>query len=243
MELLNAASIPLEKIHLIEASAGTGKTYNITRIYLRLLLEKQLDVEQILVMTFTKDATEEIKGRIDGFLRESIEQWDTWIESDDKYKVLLAQRIDANSAKLLLQKALVNLDQASIYTIHGFCKRVLTEHAFASGLLFDANMESDDRDVAIQAVEDRYRLFAKQDKQGFVALSEFWPTPDKFLAQFANAIYSDKALSVVDKQAFVDAISHKANGVLQAIDSELDLITRELIDKKSGKDKENELKS
>ena len=64
---LDAASISLSGKHLIEASAGTGKTYNITRIYLRLLLERELTVEQILLMTFTKDATQELCGRIGVF--------------------------------------------------------------------------------------------------------------------------------------------------------------------------------
>jgi len=57
MKNLNASSIALQGKHLIEASAGTGKTHNITRIFLRLLLERALPIEQILVMTFTKDAT------------------------------------------------------------------------------------------------------------------------------------------------------------------------------------------
>jgi len=69
---LIAHTIPLQGKHLIEASAGTGKTFNITRIYLRLLLEKNLTVDQILVMTFTKDATEELRGRIDSFIRQAL---------------------------------------------------------------------------------------------------------------------------------------------------------------------------
>ncbi len=55
--LLKPETLPLTGCHLIEASAGTGKTFNITRIYLRLLLERQLDVKNILVMTFTRAAT------------------------------------------------------------------------------------------------------------------------------------------------------------------------------------------
>ena len=66
---LDVIAMPLRGRHLIEASAGTGKTFNITRIYLRLLLEKSYTVQQILVMTFTKAATEEIKGRIAETLR------------------------------------------------------------------------------------------------------------------------------------------------------------------------------
>ena len=64
MHALNPITFPLTGQSLIEASAGTGKTYNITRIFIRLLLVKQVEVQQILVVTFTKAATEELRGRI-----------------------------------------------------------------------------------------------------------------------------------------------------------------------------------
>ena len=79
--LLDVPSMPLHGRHLIEASAGTGKTYNITRLYLRLLLEKKLTVKEILVMTFTKAATEEIKGRVAATLREAASFWQQAIDN------------------------------------------------------------------------------------------------------------------------------------------------------------------
>ena len=79
---LNVPAMPLHGRHLIEASAGTGKTYNITRLYLRLLLEKHLTVKEILVMTFTKAATEEIKGRISATLREAAGLWQNVKDSE-----------------------------------------------------------------------------------------------------------------------------------------------------------------
>ena len=84
LQNLDAATIKLSGKHLIEASAGTGKTYNITRIYLRLLLERELTVEQILLMTFTKDATQELRGRIDAFIRLALSDWDA-LCVDDPY--------------------------------------------------------------------------------------------------------------------------------------------------------------
>ena len=72
---LDVINLPLRGRHLIEASAGTGKTFNITRIYLRCLLEQRLTVQQILVMTFTKAATEEIRGRIAATLRDALAYW------------------------------------------------------------------------------------------------------------------------------------------------------------------------
>ena len=55
---------PLEGVNLIEASAGTGKTYTLTSLYIRLLIEQGLLVDQILVVTFTVAATQELKDRI-----------------------------------------------------------------------------------------------------------------------------------------------------------------------------------
>ena len=87
-EKLNVPEMPLHGRHLIEASAGTGKTYNITRLYLRLLLEKQLPVQKILVMTFTNAATEEIRGRLADTLREIAENG-----ADTFYRGALAEKI------------------------------------------------------------------------------------------------------------------------------------------------------
>ena len=150
MKELNIQTTPLFGRHLIEASAGTGKTFNITRLYLRFLLERKLTVQEILVMTFTKDATEEIKGRIDGFLRETISQWHTLIE-DDPYFIELAKSIETPEALILLKRALLFLDEASIFTIHGFCKNVLSQHAFATGVDFSAQMETNCQDLVIQS--------------------------------------------------------------------------------------------
>ena len=64
MQEFNPLTVDLSGIKLIEASAGTGKTYNIAALFLRLVLEKELTVDQILVVTFTRAATEELRSRI-----------------------------------------------------------------------------------------------------------------------------------------------------------------------------------
>lgn len=86
MKNLDAKTIPLQGRHIIEASAGTGKTYNITDIYIRLLLEKQLLPSQILVMTFTKDATQEIIGRVEAKIRDVLDD----VSKDKQDKVSIA---------------------------------------------------------------------------------------------------------------------------------------------------------
>jgi len=125
---LNTAELPLEGRHLIEASAGTGKTFNITRLYLRLLLEKELPVEQILVMTFTRAATTaELKGRLGREIQRVHDEWD---QLDDDFFAQLRETVPAQKARILLQRALLCLDDAAIYTIHSFCKRALTQQGF-----------------------------------------------------------------------------------------------------------------
>ena len=73
MNQLNHATLELSGINLIEASAGTGKTYAIASLYLRLLLEKELLPEQILVVTYTEAATQELRSRIRSRIREALE--------------------------------------------------------------------------------------------------------------------------------------------------------------------------
>ncbi|XPF94781.1 exodeoxyribonuclease V subunit beta [Colwellia sp. RE-S-Sl-9] len=236
---LSAHTIPLQGKHLIEASAGTGKTFNITRIYLRLLLEKNLTVEQILVMTFTKDATEELRGRIDAFIRQALNEWDT-LSVEDEYFIAIAKHVEAADAKIRLKQALLYLDEASIFTIHGFCKRVLTQHAFTSGQSFNLAMESDCNDVLLESTQDWYRVLAKQSSEQFLLISEFWPTPHVFVNQFAKAINqgNSSTLDLIDEisviENFIDIVV-QARTSLQNNNAEL---VAYLVDVKKGADRE-----
>ncbi|PTY37705.1 exodeoxyribonuclease V subunit beta [Saccharospirillum sp. MSK14-1] len=189
MPTLDAATLPLTGRQLIEASAGTGKTYNITRLYIRLLLESNLGVDRILVMTFTKAATEELRGRLATLLREAHDHWDTL---DEPFFAELRQRIDPVKAKARLYQALLHLDEAAVYTIHGFCKRALTQQAFASGIGFNAEMETDSRELIMEALRDWYRRRAGDDDFGL--LYQHWPTPDAFFDSWANTIASSEPL-------------------------------------------------
>ncbi|EWH11299.1 exodeoxyribonuclease V subunit beta [Catenovulum agarivorans DS-2] len=206
--LLSVENMVLSGRHLIEASAGTGKTYNITRIYLRLLLEKNLSVKEILLMTFTKAATEELKGRIEKVLRETLNKWSSLADSEDEFFISLHQAVPAEAAKLKLKAALLELDEASIYTIHGFCKTVLSQQAFASQLPMQMNMEVDTSELLIQAVQDWFRTNA--NNQSIIdALYQYnWHTPDRFFRQFSNALKT--------QQQYVVATADKINQAHQA---------------------------
>ncbi len=144
---------------LIEASAGTGKTFTISGLVLRLLLERpELTIDRILVTTFTELATAELRGRIRDLLRNAIGAFRSGRSDDEILAGLLTQHSDRPVAASRLEAALVNFDEAPIFTIHGFCQRVLAERAFESGTLFDAELVTNQSELLREIVYDFWRL-------------------------------------------------------------------------------------
>ncbi|SPD76252.1 Exodeoxyribonuclease V, beta subunit [uncultured Desulfobacterium sp.] len=153
-DLLNS---PLNAASLIEASAGTGKTYCISGLFLRLIVEKNLSVDQILVVTFTEAATRELKERIRAKLREASDAFFTGMSRDEFLNSLVAKITDRQMALGRVMEAIRSFDEAAIYTIHGFCRRMLHENAFESGGLFDTELIADQVEVTRQIVLDFWR--------------------------------------------------------------------------------------
>ncbi|MDP3816439.1 exodeoxyribonuclease V subunit beta, partial [Pseudomonas sp.] len=141
---------------LIEASAGTGKTWTLTALYARLLLEKQLSVSQILVVTFTTAATAELRERIRKRLAELLAVYDQGPGADELLNRLHAQYPDAASHRRLLL-AVHGFDEAAIFTIHGFCQRALQDAAFEAGGDFDNELTFDDREILDALLADLWR--------------------------------------------------------------------------------------
>jgi exodeoxyribonuclease V beta subunit len=166
---------PLEGINLIDASAGTGKTYTIEGLFLRLILEKQFRVDQILVVTFTIAATEELRDRIRTKLRQAEKAFSTGTGEDNLLIDLLKSQTDHGAAIDLIHTALVEFDKASIFTIHGFCARILFEHAFETGNLFDTALISDQTELIREVVEDYWR-------------KNFYNAPPEFISFFTKKI-------------------------------------------------------
>jgi exodeoxyribonuclease V beta subunit len=149
---------PLEGANLIEASAGTGKTYTITCLFLRLILEKRFTVKDILVVTYTVAATEELRDRVRKKIREALETFNRGDSKDSFLKGLVQKTRDAEDAISLLRSALRDFDEASIFTIHGFCQRTLHESAFESGSLFDTELEPEqETGLTEEIVQDFWR--------------------------------------------------------------------------------------
>ncbi|SEC93059.1 exodeoxyribonuclease V subunit beta [Pseudomonas anguilliseptica] len=141
---------------LIEASAGTGKTWTLTALYARLLLEKQLNVSQILVVTFTTAATAELRERIRKRLAELLVVYEQGPGDDALLNALHAQYPDAASHRRLLL-AVHGFDEAAIFTIHGFCQRALQDAAFEAGGDFDNELTFDDREIIDALLADLWR--------------------------------------------------------------------------------------
>lgn len=148
-------SVSLTGMQLIEASAGTGKTWTLTMLYLRLLLETALQPENILVVTFTKAATAELKERLRYRLAETLTILQSAPPTDNGFAHMLYQRY-GNDTYLLrkLTAALRHFDRAAVYTIHGFCQRVLTDHAFNMGLSFAWTLNPDDTLLIKRLIDD-----------------------------------------------------------------------------------------
>ncbi|MBW2438493.1 MAG: UvrD-helicase domain-containing protein, partial [Deltaproteobacteria bacterium] len=175
MKPLDLVNTPLEGINLIEASAGTGKTYAIEGLFLRLVLEKQLRVDQILVVTFTKAATEELRDRIRGKLLQAEKAFTTETSEDRLLADLLQRQKDHGAAVDLIHDALVEFDKSPIFTIHGFCARILYEHAFETANLFDSKLISDQTELVRDVAEDFWR-------------HHFYDAPQEFISYFTDKI-------------------------------------------------------
>lgn len=142
----DAITVPLAGSNLIEASAGTGKTYSIAILVLRLILEQKLSVKEILMVTFTRAAVAELEERIRLFIRQAYKASMGKDIPDEKIMDLVLEVIDPEDpapVQQLLRDAILLLDETSVLTIHGFCQQTLNEYAFETNQLFGAQMVPD----------------------------------------------------------------------------------------------------
>ena len=155
-EAFGRADYPLDGVHLVAASAGTGKTFNIGNLYARLLMARGLRVSQLLVVTFTEAATAELRERLRLLLGElqAVLHGRAAPEDGQAARLVALLPEDAESrrrARDAVDRALPEFDQAAISTIHAFCGRALRRYAFESGLAFDAEPPGDVRAAQMEA--------------------------------------------------------------------------------------------
>ncbi|MFQ2740837.1 exodeoxyribonuclease V subunit beta [Aeromonas caviae] len=212
---LNPLRFPLYGERLIEASAGTGKTYTIAGLYLRLLLghgpvieqageeggdagqpcahERPLSVTEILVVTFTEAATAELRGRIRARIHEARLAFMRGHSTDTLLAQLLAEVEDHDLAARRLLAAERQMDEAAVFTIHGFCQRMLRQNAFESGALFETEFLTDDSRLRLQAVSDYWRAeFYPVDQPLARAVRRLWPSPAALLREMGSWLDNDE---------------------------------------------------
>ncbi|TVQ91074.1 MAG: hypothetical protein EA397_11300 [Deltaproteobacteria bacterium] len=151
-------------VTLIEASAGTGKTYNLTNLCLRLVVEHHIPIEQVLLVTFTRAATAELRDRLRDRFNEArrsfTEALQGAVPGEPVQRALAfaqgAPRADLADRLRAVERALRGIDAAPVFTIHGFCQRVLREHAFESGADLTAELLDDTSEILARVVADEH---------------------------------------------------------------------------------------
>ncbi|MGM0700859.1 MAG: exodeoxyribonuclease V subunit beta [Pseudomonadota bacterium] len=202
---LDALTFPLHGSRLIEASAGTGKTFTIALLYVRLVLgarstedetafSRPLTPPEILVVTFTNAATQELRERIRTRLVEAAEVFlqpatehaggaPGTAPPDELDPLLVALRDQYDPASWpacarRLQLAAEWMDEAAVSTIHSWCYRMLREHAFDSGSLFSLELETDQSELEQEVVRDYWRSFYYPlDAEALAEITQYWDAP------------------------------------------------------------------
>ena len=148
-----------QRMLCLEASAGTGKTYTIEGLITRLIVEEGIDINALLVVTFTRAATAELRTRIRSVLEttraalELDQELEPGTESHQVVSILRNTIPPEGRTRAIrrIHRAIEGFDEAQISTLHGFCQRALQEHAFESGVPFQVELVQS-TDVLLQEI-------------------------------------------------------------------------------------------
>jgi exodeoxyribonuclease V beta subunit len=218
LQALNPITLPLQGLQVIEASAGTGKTYTLAALYVRLVLghgrvQGALTPPEILVMTFTEAATAELRDRIRSRLTQAAQDFRQTQEPADAYLRDLKNCIDAHDwpgCAARLDAAAQWMDEAAIFTIHGWSSRMLRQHAFDSSSLFEQSTVEDSEALRLQAAADYWRQWyyafdeaqlsallpiAKTPQALVKKLQPFWRAQERTPPADLDAVPADLAVS------------------------------------------------
>jgi exodeoxyribonuclease V beta subunit len=252
VQTLDPLTLPLQGASLIEASAGTGKTYTLAALYLRLLLglgqnaafPRPLSVEEILVVTFTEAATEELRGRI----RENIHRLRlACVRGASLHPLdssLLTQITDLDGAARQLLAAERQMDEAAIYTIHGFCQRMLSHNTVETGLLFQQTLVEDESELRRQVCADFWRRHCYPLPYAIARIiNKDWDGPEKLLADVLPYLRGEAPM-LLNPPASTESIQQRHAQIIariddvkqqwrQVVDDLLPLISGSGVDKRS----------
>lgn len=180
----DVATAPLLTPTLLEASAGTGKTFSIKHLVLRFVVEAAIEIDHLLVVTFTHAATSELKVRINAHLSETLAYLERQLAPEEVEPLILRQvdlwhaaGISDEVIRGRIENALAHFDDAGIYTIHAFCQRTLDSTAFSSGAGIGMELQQDTSDIQKDVVRDFLRReldqLSEEDRRTLMA-GEDW---------------------------------------------------------------------
>ncbi|AKC86752.1 UvrD-helicase domain-containing protein [Pseudoxanthomonas suwonensis] len=207
-------TLPLTGVQAIEASAGTGKTFTLATLVVRLVLERALPVERILAVTFTEAATQELRARVRKRLLLAADLASGQADDDASPEAaltagLIQAHLEASGESRAtvaghLREAADGIDQAAVFTIHGFCARVLREHALESGQGFHApELLGNDIHLREAIAADLWRAHAV-DGDSVDDLAALWPQGPRALAQDLPALVREPVLRPEPADALPD---------------------------------------
>jgi len=194
--------VPLDGVRLIEASAGTGKTFTLATLVTRLVIERQLRVGQILAVTYTEAATQELRER----LRVRLELAARLANEVALMPTSLADEGDAAITRALIERqakhenpvalarrlrqAAREMDLAAVFTIHGFCARALAEHAVEAGQpLLAPELIGSERELIDAVANDLWRALAANAAEAELLQAQ-WRTPEEFAADLGKLLHA-----------------------------------------------------
>ncbi len=179
-----ALVMALDGIHLIEASAGTGKTWTLTALMVRLIVEKHYLTRQIIATTFTRAAAAELKLRVRSrfdemakLLKASIDRPQAVLAetqaSSDLLKIHLLQTLNVDeqvAAFHRLRLALDSFDELFIGTLDSLCQKILNEFSFDIGQYEQLSISEQTTLLCQQVMHDHLRQWRSQQDSRLIEL-------------------------------------------------------------------------
>ena len=215
--------IPLHGTQLIEASAGTGKTFTLATVYVRLIVEARLTVPQVLAVTFTIAATAELRTRLRERLVLALAIADRQsVDANDTAGALTAQLVEAallvESRETLVRRlrlAVEAMDLAPIHTIHAFCQRALADHALeAAQPLATRELLNNEADLRDEVATEFWRMVSYDDADADLLL-DTWASPQALATDLREWLGFDVLLPVLEApERLADAALQSAQGAL-----------------------------
>ena len=216
-EEFNVLDIDLEGSRLLEASAGTGKTYSVALLVLRLILEKEIPIEKILMVTFTIPAVAELETRIRRFVRLAFRHASGKLIDEARIRDVVG--IPSPEKAVLLKKAMQSLDSLSVMTIHSFCHGFITNNPFEASHSFETELMTDTTSLVEYAANDYWRreINTIQYIEVFRHLRNH--IPPSFVAKVVSTALDDKeyVFDPINREETITLLRDLVNGCDSAL--------------------------